>query len=409
LGKLDKIIVIGAGPAGLMAAITAAKNGETVLLIEKNAHPAKKLSISGTGQCNFTHDGDIALFAQHYGEKGKIASRILKRFSNEDLINFFKDLGLEIYRREDGKYFPISMRSSDVIDCLLCTYDFLGGKLILNDPVISIEKKETIFLVSTEKKRYTANSVICATGGYTYPKTGSDGQFFSIIENLNHHIVPLGKGLSPIITQDEAILMLTGISFKNAGLLFRTKKGKQLNPRGELLITHRGFSGPLILDNSRYFEKGMKIYLNFTPFQDKEMLEKNMLDYSEEHGKKSLAAFFTDHTIPKRMVNTLFNMAKIDKDIPLSNLTAEDRKKLSKIFAEYPTTIQEMGSINDSMVTTGGITLSEIKLSTMESKIINALYFCGEMIDIDGDTGGYNIQMAFSTGFIAGLAASRRG
>ncbi len=393
----------------MMAAITAAIKGEKVLLIEKNTHPAKKLSISGTGQCNFTHDGDIASFSLHYGEKGKIASRILKRFSNEDLIRFFHKMGLEIHRREDGKYFPKSMKSGDLIHCLVQSYESFGGKLILNDPVIAIEKNDDIFLVKTEKQKYTAKSVICATGGYTFPKTGSDGHFFSIISKLNHHIVPLKKGLSPIITQDTDIFKLSGISFKNAGLLFRTKKGKQLNPRGELLITHRGFSGPLILDNSRYFEKGMKIFLNFTPFRDKEMLEKNMIDSSEEHGKKSLAAFFTDHTIPKRMVNTFFNMAKIEKDIPLSNLSAENRKKLSKIFAEYPTTIQEMGSINESMVTTGGIDLKEMKLSTMESKVIERLYFCGEMIDIDGDTGGYNIQLAFSTGFIAGLAVSQRG
>ncbi len=405
---MDKTIVIGAGPAGLMAAITAVKYGHSVLLIEKNDQPAKKLSISGTGQCNITHVGDITSFSQHYGEKTKIASRILKRFSNEDLIHFFSKMGLELSVREDGKYFPKTMKSSDVIHCLLQNYETLEGKLILNNPVISVEKKENIFLVKTEKQRYTAKSVICATGGYTYPKTGSDGQFFSIVEKLDHHIVPLDKGLSPILTHDTDILKLSGISIQNAGLLFRTKEGKAFNSRGDLLITHRGFSGPLILDNSRYFKKDMRIYLNFTPFQNKEVLEKNMIDYAREHGKKTLAAFFTEHAIPKRLVYTLFHMAKIDKDISFSNLTMENRKKLSKIFAEYTTKIEEFGSINESMVTTGGIDLSEIKLSTMESKLINNLYFCGEMIDLDGDTGGYNIQMAFTTGFIAGMASSRR-
>jgi len=408
LGKLDKIIVIGAGPAGLMAAITVAKNGHSVLLIEKKDQPAKKLSISGTGQCNFTHDGNIASFSPHYGEKGKIAVRILKRFSNEDLINFFNELGLEIYRREDGKYFPKSMKSKDVIDCLLRTYDSLGGKLILNDPVISIEKKESIFLIRSLKQRYTAKAVICAAGGYTYPKTGSDGQFFSVIEKLNHHIVPLGKGLSPIITHDKNFLKLSGISFQNAGLLFIKKSGKQLRSRGELLITHRGFSGPLILDHSRYLTKDMTIYLNFTPFRDKEDLEKNMIDYSKEHGKKTLIAFFIENKIPKRLVQTLFHKAKITKDISFSKLTSEKRKRLSRLFAEYPTRIEEMGSINESMVTTGGIKLSEVILSTLESKFINDLFFCGEMLDLDGDTGGFNIQMAFSTGFIAGMAASRK-
>lgn len=402
---MDKIIVIGAGPAGLMAAITAAKNGGTVLLIEKNAHPAKKLSISGNGQCNITHDGDITSFSMHYGEKKNIASRILKRFSNRDLIHFFNSLGLELYKRKDGKYFPKSLKSSDVIHCLLETYESFGGKLIFNEPVVSVEKNENIFLVSTEKQKYTAKNVVCATGGYTYPKTGSDGHFFSIIEKFNHHIVPLGKGLSPIIIHDTDILKLAGIAFQNAGLLFQTKSGKFMNPRGELLITHRGFSGPLILDYSRYFEKGMEVYLNFTSFRDRGDLEKIMIQYSKKHGKKKLTNFFHDYSIPKRLVHTLFHIANINKEIPFSNLTAENRRKISQIFAEYPTRINEMGSIHESMVTTGGLTLSEIKLSKMESKVINGLYFCGEMIDLDGDTGGYNIQMAFSTGFIAGINA----
>lgn len=404
---MGKIIVIGAGPAGIMAALTAAKKGESVLLIERNKQAARKLFISGSGQCNLTHSGDISSFSLHYGEKSKVAFRILRRFSNEDLIDFFKNLGLPLKKRDDGKYFPKSLKSSNVISCLLKTLESNAVQLILNNSVISIEKSNNVFLVTTKKEKYTAKCVICATGGFTYPKTGSDGKFFSIIEKMNHHIVPLGKGLSPIFTKDNDLKRLAGISFKNAAIGFKTKNNKPINARGELLVTHHGFSGPLILDYSRYFQKGMKIHLNFTPFKDRNELEKQMIAYTKAHGKNTVVSFFQKNAIPKRLIITLFQRINIDMRITFSQLSSPNRKQLSEVFADYKTTIESLGNINESMVTTGGIDLKEIKLSTMESKIIKGLYFCGEMIDIDGDSGGYNIQMAFSTGFIAGQATSQ--
>src|SRR6056297_2000687 len=255
--------------------------------------------------------------------------------------------------------------------------------------------------------RYTAKNVICATGGFTYPKTGSDGSFFDILKKLGHQIIPLGKGLTPVISDDKQLQCLSGISLINAGLTFQTNR-RSYNLRGELLVTHRGFSGPLIIDNSRYFEKGMLIQLNFTSFNNFLLLEKQLIKQASIDGRKIAATFFYEMDIPKRLVNTLFSIAKIDREISLSHLHKEKRKKILRLFTAYPIIIKRLGDLNESMVTTGGIDLSELKLSTMESKIVENMYFCGEMIDMDGDTGGYNIQMAFSTGFIAGKSVSQR-
>jgi len=404
---MDKTIVIGTGPAGIMAALTAANNGQSVILIEKNNAPAKKLSISGSGQCNLTHSGNLSSFSKHYGDKTKAALHILKRFSNKDLLVFFKELGLTLQERDDGKYFPQTFKSSDVIDCLLKYMKSKQVQLKLNNPVLSLQKIEDRFIVTTFMDRYTAKNVICATGGFTYPKTGSDGSFFDILKKLGHQIIPLGKGLTPVISDDKQLQCLSGISLINAGLTFQTNR-RSYNLRGELLVTHRGFSGPLIIDNSRYFEKGMLIQLNFTSFNNSLLLEKQLIKQASIDGRKKAATFFYEIDMPKRLVNTLFSIAKIDREIPLSHLSKEKRKKILHLFTAYPIIIKRLGDLNESMVTTGGIDLSELKLSTMESKIVENMYFCGEMIDIDGDTGGYNIQMAFSTGFIAGKSVSQR-
>src|SRR6056297_1045615 len=404
---MDKTIVIGTGPAGIMAALTAANNGQSVILIEKNNAPAKKLSISGSGQCNLTHSGNLSSFSKHYGDKTKAALHILRRFSNKELVDFFQELRLTLHRRDDGKYFPQTFKSFDVIDCLLKQLKAKEVHLKLNNSVLSLQKVEDVFIVTTCKDRYTAKNVICATGGFTYPKTGSDGSFFSIAKKLGHHIIPLGKGLTPVFSDEKQLQSLSGISLINAGLTFQTNAGSY-NVRGELLITHRGFSGPLIIDNSRYFEKGMLIQLNFTTINDSLLLEKQLIKHASKAGRKKAISFFYEIDIPKRLVNTLFSIAKIDKEISLSHLSKQKRKRLLHLFTAYPITINGLGDLNESMVTTGGIDLSDLKLSKMESKIVKNLYFCGEMIDIDGDTGGYNIQMAFSTGYIAGHTVCSR-
>jgi len=404
---MRRILVIGTGPAGLMAALSAVRNGQEVLVLEKNEVPGRKLSISGSGQCNLTHTGEIVPFSKHYGEKVKEAYQILKRFSNHNLINFFHQLGLKLIQREDGKYFPQSFKSKDVITCLINALTNNHVQIIYGSQVCSIQAFQDYFIVDTKSESYQATKVICATGGYTYPKTGSDGSFFAIVKKLGHRIVPLGKGLSPIITEIMELKQLSGISIQNAGLRFRTNTSNQISKRGELLITHRGFSGPLIIDHSRHFSSGMSINLNFTSFENAMALEKDLIRYAMNNGKKSVMTYFDDLRLPKRLVTALFQLANIDGSINLSQLSKENRKKVSEQFASFKVTIRSLGNINESMVTTGGIDLKEIKLSTMESKKVKGVHFCGEMIDIDGDTGGYNIQMCFSTGFIAGMAASK--
>ena len=406
---MEKIVVIGTGPAGLMAALSAMGKGHKVLILEKNEIPGRKLLISGSGQCNLTHSGEIVEFAKHYGEKIKEALQILKRFSNQDLINLFLQLGLKLTQREDGKYFPQSFNSKDVINCLINSLINNRVQIVYRSPVISIQAFQNNFAIIAGNECYQANKVICATGGNTYPKTGSDGGFFSIVNKLGHRIVPLGKGLSPIITETNEFKQLSGISLRNAGLRFRTMSNSLISKRGELLITHRGFSGPLIIDHSRNFSSRMSIELNFTSFENSGALEKDIINYAINNGKRTILSYFDNLGLPKRLVTTLLQLANINGSISLSQLSKETRRKISEQFTAFKVKIHALGNMNESMVTTGGIDLKEIKLSTMESKKLKGLYFCGEMIDIDGDTGGYNIQMCFSTGFIAGNAASKAG
>ncbi len=402
---MDQIIVIGSGPAGLMATITASMKGKKVILLERNEKVSKKLAISGSGQCNLTHDGDIMEFCEHYGKKKKEAYRILRKFSNLQLIDFFHRFQLRLDMRDDGKCFPLSRRSEDIINFLLARLKENAVDIIRNSYVINIVKRGELFRVITKNGEYITKSLICATGGHTFVHTGSDGSFFKIARQLGHTIIPLGKGLSPVYTEKHSLKELSGMSFKDAGLIYKDKNGLIQKKRGELLITHKGFSGPLIIDNSRDFFEGMSLLINFTSFLISEEMENRIIEMASITGRKTLTSFLSELGMPKRLIEKLLLLSGINKGTFLSQLNRNDRALIRDCFTAYPVKVKALGGINESMVTTGGIDLKEIKLSTMESKLVNNLYFCGEMLDIDGDSGGYNIQMAFSTGYIAGFNA----
>jgi len=401
---LCKTIIIGSGPAGLFAGISSAKKGNETIILERNKSAGKKLLLTGAGQCNFTHSGDLKTFSEHYGMKYKQAFRILRYFDNKDFLNFLTANGFDYYERDDGKYFPKSKKASDILDLLLKIFRQSGGKILYNQKVVDLRKDETSFNVITPEQSFSADKVIMANGGITFPNTGSDGLLYKTLQKLGHQVNEPRFGLSPIYVDLFTLSELSGISFKDAGVKISTEGGKSINKRGELLITHRGFSGPVIIDNSRYMKKGDSLEINFTEFLSYESFNEAFLNAINGNGKMIIKSLLNLFNFPKRLTEKILKEIGINETLKVSQLTKETRKLIMNSLFSYPVRIKKIGGINESMVTVGGVDLENIVLSTMESKIIHGLYFCGEIIDMDGDTGGYNIQMAVTTGYLAGNA-----
>lgn len=413
---MKKIIIIGAGPAGMFAAINAKLADKRidypgnleeneVILIDKNSEIGKKLKISGSGQCNFTHTGDVGQFSTHYGDKSKIASRILRRFDNQKTIDFFSEIGVSSFEREDGKVFPNSLKSRDIINALKLKMEELSVHTILNQNINSIERKGDLFHLSSSDKNFICEKLIVATGGNTYIKTGSDGSMYKILKDMGESVTELRTGLTPIFIKNFEFSDISGISFENATMNFVNSRGKKKNAIGNLLFTHKGLSGPLILDNSRYLNAGDCIRLNFTGFENSSDMEECLIDKSATCGNVSLKRILSELGLPQRLVERLMDICEVDKGLKMAQLGKKVRRKIVDSFTAYEFKIWKLGNVNESMITVGGIDLKSLNLSTMESKRIPGLYYCGEVLDIDGDTGGYNIQMAFSSGYIAGVSA----
>ncbi len=399
-----KTIVIGAGPAGIFAGITSTKKGNKTIILEGNKSPGKKLLISGSGQCNFTHSGDLNEFSNHYGMRKKQALRFLRKYDNKRFLEFLDDNKFQYFQREDGKYFPKSKKSIDMLNLLLKVFNQHDGKMHTAQKVLEIAKVNDSFKVKTAEKVYSAEKVIIASGGITFPATGSDGSMFTIIRKLGCRVNEPFFGLSPVYAEFFDLSELAGISFKKAGIKIINDDQKSIRKKGEMLITHKGFSGPLIIDNSRYMKKGCQLEINFTGFDSSETFNEQFIKHSERNGKILLKNFLGKFDLPRRLVEKLLKQNCIDENTRLSQLNKIVRKQIVRSFTAYPVKVKKIGGINESMITVGGIDLDDVNLSTMESKSIRGLYFCGEVLDIDGDTGGYNIQLAISTGFIAGNA-----
>ncbi len=399
---MSKVIVIGAGPAGLFSGIIAAESGNEVIILEKNSELALKLLMSGSGQCNFTHTGGIKEFSTHYGDRGRIAERILRRFDNRNLMEYFLNNGLNYYIREDGKVFPVSRKSKDVVNLLLKKTEKLKIGIIKKQDVREIAKLDGKFALKTHDKNFVCDKVIMATGGMTYPKTGSDGFGVSLSKILGHSVNELKTGLTPIYVKDFELSEIAGVTFENAGLLYMRKNAAPVNKRGSLLITHKGFSGPLILDNSRYFDAGCELKLNFTDFNDFVEFEKFIVEKAALNGAQTLKKILSGQGMAMRLVEKMTRLSNVDSGKKISQLSKTERKRIGEFLTGYTVKVWKLGNVNEAMVTAGGVSFDDINISTMESRVVDGLYFCGEMLDIDGDTGGYNIQMAFSTGFIAG-------
>ena len=393
------VIVIGGGPSGIFASIFAGQRDKKVLLLEKMEKLGKKLLIAGQGQCNLTHEGTREDFSKHFGANGSFLKKALYKYPAEHLIKFFEDRKLPLIVTEKGKYFPKTLRSLDVLEVLKNELRNSGVEVKLKTSVKKIEKSE-VFKVFTDSEIFEAKKLIIATGGKSYEVTGSSGDGYSFSKELGLKIVEPRPALTPCYIKDYSYTTLAGVSFRNAILeLWRDNK-KLGTYEGDLLFTHKNLSGPLIIDNSRYIKKDDKLRINFSG-ENLEIFEKNLRNTINNNGNKFVKNIFDNPNFSERFIKVILKECEISEETKCNSLKKEQIKRLIEALGNHAYEVSKLEGFNIAMVTAGGVALEEINKNTMESKKIKDLYIVGELLDIDGDTGGYNIQGAYSTGALA--------
>jgi predicted Rossmann fold flavoprotein len=398
------LVVIGGGPAGLFCALRAAGNGRRILILEKKAHPGRKLLLSGLGQCNITHDEDIGSFLSHYGANGRFLKPALMNFQNRDLIAFFTKRGLSLMTEPGGKVFPRSRKASEVLDILVKECSAVHVEIRCENPVAEVSVRDEGFLIRTDQGTYRAGQLVIATGGLTYPATGSTGDGYVFARTLGHSVTEVSPALTTVTIQDFRFSDLAGISFADA-LISLYRSGQKVRRHiGDLLLTHTGLSGPGILDLSRFIRPGDTLKISFLPSVDHPKVKETLLNRISTAGKARVRTVLTGFELPERFVNRILTLAGIDLEMTGAHLSRKNRSALIELLTGCPFAVGRLGGNHEAMVTRGGVSLAEIDPKTMESKLVPGLYFVGEVLDIDGDTGGYNLQAAFST---AALAARR--
>jgi predicted Rossmann fold flavoprotein len=403
-----KVVVIGAGAAGLMAAGKAASRGNEVILLEKNDRVGKKILISGKGRCNITNNTDIEGLIANTPGNGNFLYSAFYTFSNTDLIEFMNKNGLETKVERGERVFPVSDRAEDVVKILL---DFcLKNKVEINlkAPVkeIKIQDNKVKSVILKDGREIKCDCVILATGGISYPGTGSTGDGYGIAKLLGHKVTELKPSLVPLITEEPWVKDLQGLSLKNISITLINNKGKKIySDFGEMLFTHFGVSGPVILSASRhilnYDYKNVKLLIDLKPGLTVEKLDDRIQRDFEKFSRKQFKNSL-DELLPQKLIPIIIMRSEIDQEKFVNQITREERKRLVNLFKQFDISIIGSRPISEAIVTAGGILTDEINPSTMESKLINDLFFAGEIIDVDAYTGGFNLTIAFSTGYLAG-------
>jgi predicted Rossmann fold flavoprotein len=401
--KSADILIIGAGPAGLFTAIHC--KGLKVIVLEKNASPGKKLLISGTGRCNLTHDCKLSDFFDHYGVNHRFLKTALHGFTNSDLIRFFEDHGMNIVVDKNGKVFPASQKASDVLQVLLDVCNKNKVEISCNQQITGIEKTETGFEVKTNSGIFTSRFLVITTGGMSYPATGSTGDGYHFAKQLGHAIVPPKPSLSPVFIRDYTMNSISGVSVQNKTVYLYRGDKKLTEHSGDIGFTHKGLSGPGILDFSRHILSGDILKLNFID-QKADNFRTELIKASEKDGKIAIQTYLKKFDLPRSLVVLILKSINIEPETRLAEITKIQRNQLVAAFSEFPFIVEKVGGFNMAMVTAGGVSLEEVNAKTMESKLVPGLYFAGEVLDIDGDTGGYNLQAAFSMGYLVGKGIS---
>lgn len=402
-----KIIIIGGGAAGLLAAASAALNtANEVVIIEKGAACGRKLNITGKGRCNITNDAEKEDFIKAFHPNGRFLYSAFSRFFSYEIKTLLADMGVETKTERGGRVFPISDKASDVTQALLRYAKKCGAKIKTNVTAKSIDVKNgRVCGVNIYGGYMDCDCVIIATGGMSYPKTGSTGDGYRMAGELGHTINALSPALSALFTKEKWVASLSGLSLKNAAVTAYAGEKKIASDFGEMLFTHTGISGPVILTLSRSVRKhdNATLSIDLKPALSKEMLHARLIrDFKHSRVLKS----YFKELLPKSLAELFPVLSNVDGDRRTSSVTVSERNAIVDTLKDLRLTIKGLAPIEEAIVTAGGVKISEINPATMESKLVNGLFFAGEVIDIDAETGGYNLQAAFSTGYAAGMGAA---
>ena len=417
-----RVIVVGGGPAGMMSAIASAEKKNEVIIIEKMNSLGRKLLITGKGRCNITSSLDMSEFIKNIPGNGKFLYSAFQNYTNLDIINFLKNQGLQIKEERGNRVFPITDKSQDVLNCFIKKLKELHVKIIYNTEikeilVDDINNTKTVIGVKTNKDIiYNAEKVIIATGGKSYPLTGSTGDGYKMAENIGHHITKIEPSLVPLNILEVGICRnLQGLNLKNTKIKILDKEnGKTIyEDFGEMIFTHFGVSGPIILSSSahlvrykdikeKFRNNKIEILIDLKPALSEEKLDNRILrDFSNLRNKQFRNSL--NDLLPHKLIDVIVSRSGINPEKRVNEINKKERKNLVKLLKNFNLIIKGFRPIEDAIITSGGIDVKEINPKTMESKLVDNLYFAGEIIDVDGYTGGFNLQIAYSTGYTAGI------
>ena len=409
-----RVIVVGAGAAGLMAAGQAAGRGADVLLLEKMARPARKLRITGKGRGNLTNTVPLTEFIAHF-HNGRFLRQAFHRFFAPDLVDFFAALGLPTVTERGGRVFPASEQAQDVVDALLRWVGGRGVTLRTRSPVerLLVENGRVtgVQVAGAEPGLYRAAAVIVATGGASYPGTGSTGDGYRLAEAVGHTVVPIRPALVPLMTSGDTAQRLQGLSLRNVTARLLVGGKKQAELFGEMLFTHFGVSGPIILSLSRQAVDALRqgravsLSLDLKPALDEHKLDGRLLRDLDAHGKRRFRTLLKG-LLPQKLIPVCIDQTGIPAEKLAHQITAGERRRLRAWLKDFRLSVSGHRPLAEAIVTAGGVDVREVEPRTMESRLVEGLYLAGEVLDVDADTGGYNLQAAFSTGWLAGRSAA---
>lgn len=410
---MKKIIVIGGGAAGIMSAIVAAENGAQVTLLEKTNRLGRKLSITGKGRCNLTNTAEAAEVVKNLPGNGKFLFSALESFSPADTVNFFESLGVKTKVERGGRIFPESDDAHEVIDALTKKLALLNVEVKTNSPVTEIlAEHHKISGVLVDGKKIFADAVILATGGASYPATGSTGDGFKFARRLGHTVTEILPALVPLETEETFVKDLQGLSLKNVHVKLLAEGKSVAEQFGEMLFTHFGVSGPIILTLSRqaaqllHAGKFLELEINLKPALTPEVLDARILRDFDKFKRKAIKNALIE-LLPAKLIPVVLDAAFIDEDKRVDEITVLERRRLLESLRGLLLTVTKTRPIDEAIVTAGGVDVKEIDPKTMRSKVVENLFVVGEVLDVDGFTGGFNLQATWSTGFVAGTAASQ--
>ena len=404
-----EIVVVGGGAAGMMAAISAAEKGSHVTLLEPNERLGKKLNITGKGRCNVTNDAGLEELLANTPKNGKFLYSAFSRFDGRDAKAFFESLGVPLKTERGNRVFPVSDRAFDISGALERRLKAL--KVVLRrDRAVSLDiRGGAIHGVNGEKGAYPAKAVILATGGVSYPATGSTGEGHRMAAEAGHTVTPLQGSLVPLREQGNDCARMQGLSLRNVGLTVFENDKKIYTDFGELLFTHFGLSGPLILSASahmrRFEKKTYRVEIDLKPALDEQQLDKRLLSDFTKYANCDFCNALDD-LLPQKLISVVVERSGIPPHQKVHEITREQRRELLRVLKHFSVPIAGLRPVTDAIVTSGGVKVGEIDPKTMESKIVKGLYFAGELIDVDAYTGGFNLQIAWATGRTAGFAAA---